>query len=85
MEKVEKEVKVRIAVRRPPGDSWKPMVGDENVVVPSLTDALEVVYQETGKTQFYIDAREGYVYLVDTEEIEVAPTPEKKWSLYGDE
>ena len=55
------------------------------VVLDSLTDCLEFIYQDTGKTQFYMDAREGYVYLVDTEEIIIQPEPEKKWSLYGED
>ena len=32
-----------------------------------------------------MDAREGFVYLVDTEEIVIEPEPEKRWSLYGEE
>ena len=47
--------------------------------------ALEFIYQEEGNTQFYMDAREGFVYIVDTEEKVIEPEPEKKWSLYGEE
>jgi hypothetical protein len=46
---------------------------------------LEYVYQKNGKTQFYMDAREGITYIVDTEEKIIQPEPEKKWSLYGED
>jgi hypothetical protein len=54
-------------------------------MLDSLTDVLEYIYQDTGKTQFYMDAREGFVYVVDTEEIVIEPEPTKRWSLYGEE
>ena len=31
-----------------------------------------------------MDAREGYVYVVKTEEKVVEPEPDKKYSLYGE-
>ena len=80
----EEEVKTKVAKRVPPGDRWSPL-SNTTVVLDSLTDCLEFIYQDTGKTQFYMDAREGYVYLVDTEEIIIQPEPEKKWSLYGED
>ena len=80
----EEEVKTRVAKRFPPGDRWSPL-SNTTVVLDSLTDCLEFIYQDTGKTQFYMDAREGYVYIVDTEEIIIQPEPEKKWSLYGED
>jgi hypothetical protein len=80
----EEEIKTKIAKRVPPGDRWSPL-SNTTVLLDSLTDCLEFVYQDTGKTQFYMDAREGYVYVVDTEEIIIQPEPEKKWSLYGED
>jgi hypothetical protein len=80
----EEEVKTKVAQRVPPGDRWSPL-SNTTVILDSLTDCLEFIYQDTGKTQFYMDAREGYVYLVDTEEIIIQPEPEKKWSLYGED
>lgn len=77
------EVKTMVARRKPPGDSWTPL-SNTTVVLDSLTDCLEFIYQDTGKTQFYMDAREGCVYIVDTEEIIIEAEPEKKWSLYGE-
>tara|TARA_B100002019_G_C20849171_1_gene393784 strand:- start:157 stop:423 length:267 start_codon:yes stop_codon:yes gene_type:complete len=80
----ENEVKTKVAKRVPPGDRWAPL-SNTTVTLDSLTDVLEFIYQDTGKTQFYMDAREGYVYIVDKEEIVIEPEPEKRWSLYGEE
>ena len=80
---VQEEVKTKVAKRVPPGDRWSP-ISNSTVVLDSLTDCLEYIYQKEGKTQFYMDAREGYVYIVDTEEIEIQPEPTKTWSLYGE-
>lgn len=80
---IEEEVKVRVAKRVPPGDRWSP-IDNSTLVVDSLTDVLEYVFQKQGNTQFYMDAREGYVYIVDTEQKIVEPEPDKKWSLYGE-
>lgn len=77
------EIKTRVAKRRPPGDSWIPLTND-TVVLDSLTDCLEYVYQKTGNTQFYMDAREGFVYVVEKEETVIEPEPQKKYSLYGE-
>jgi|TARA_B110000977_G_scaffold692_1_gene1010 hypothetical protein len=80
----EEEVKTQVAKRVPPGDRWSP-VDNSTVLLDSLTDVLEYVYQKKGKTQFYMDAREGMVYIVDTEEVIIQPEPTKTWSLYGEE
>jgi hypothetical protein len=80
----ENEVKTKVAKRVPPGDRWTPL-SNSTVILDSLTDVLEFVYQDTGTTQFYMDAREGFVYVVDTEEVVIEPEPEKRWSLYGEE
>lgn len=80
----EEEIKTKVAQRVPPGDRWSPL-SNTTVLLDSLTDVLEFVYQDTGKTQFYMDAREGYVYIVDTEQKIVEPEPDKKWSLYGED
>ena len=71
-----------ILKRVPPGDRWVFANATTNsLVYPSLTDALEAWFQNTGDTQFYIDARKGFVEKVIEEEIEV---PEKRFSLYGE-
>ena len=46
---------------------------------------LEYVYQKQGNSQFFMDAREGFVYVIDTEEKIIEPEPTKTWSLYGEE
>ena len=81
---VKEERKVRVAKRVPPGDRWTPL-SNSTVMLDSLTDVLEFIYQDTGKTQFYMDAKEGFVYVVDTEEVVIEPEPTKRWSLYGEE
>lgn len=81
---IKEEVKTKIAKRVPPGDRWSP-VENSQLILESLTEVLEYVYQKKGKTQFYMDAREGFVYVVDTEEVVVQPEPDKKWSLYGED
>ena len=72
------------ATRVPPGDRWMPL-DNETLVLDSLTDVLEYIYQKYGNTQFFMDAREGYTYIIEVEEEIIQPEPEKKWSLYGEE
>jgi hypothetical protein len=71
-----------ILKRVPPGDKWVFATTPKGTIYPSLTDALEGWYQNTGDTQFYIDARKGVVEKVIEEEVEI---PEKRFSLYGEE
>lgn len=80
---VVEEKKIKVAKRVPPGDRWTPL-DNETVILDSLTDVLEYVYQKDGYTQFYMDAREGFTYIIDTEEKVIEPEPEKKYSLYGE-
>ena len=81
---VEEEVKVKVAKRVPPGDRWMPL-DNETVVLESLTDVLEYIYQKEGVTQFFMDAREGLTYIIEKEEKIIEKEPPKKWSLYGEE
>ena len=83
-EVIQEEVKTRVAKRVPPGDRWSPL-DNTTVILESLTDVLEYVYQKQGNSQFFMDAREGFVYVIDTEEKIVEPEPTKIWSLYGEE
>jgi len=82
-EVVTEEVKVKVAKRVPPGDRWTPL-DNNSVVLDSLTDVLEYIYQKNGSTQFYMDAREGFTYVIQQEEKVIEPEPEKKYSLYGE-
>ena len=80
---VKEEVKEAIAKRVPPGDRWSPL-DNPTLVLESLTDVLEYIYQKRGVTQFYMDARDGYTYIVKTEEKVIEPEPTKTWALYGE-
>ena len=82
-EVVTEEVKVKVAKRVPPGDRWTPLDND-SVILDSLTDVLEYIYQKNGNTQFYMDAREGFIYLIKEEEKIIEPEPQKTYSLYGE-
>ena len=81
---IQEEVKTRVAKRVPPGDRWSPL-DNTTVLLESLTDVLEYVYQKQGNSQFFMDAREGFVYVIDTEEKIIEPEPTKTWSLYGED
>lgn len=80
---IKEEVKVPVANRFPPGDRWKPISNPE-VVLESLTDVLEFVYQKTGQTQFFMDAKKGITYIIETEEKELPAPIVKRYSLYDE-
>jgi hypothetical protein len=82
-EVITEEVKVKVAKRVPPGDRWTPL-DNSSVILESLTDVLEYIYQKNGNTQFYMDAREGFAYVIQQEQKVIEPEPEKKYSLYGE-
>jgi|TARA_B110000971_G_scaffold43896_1_gene43587 hypothetical protein len=82
-EVITEEVKVKVAKRVPPGDRWTPL-DNASLVLDSLTDVLEYVYQKNGNTQFYMDAREGFTYVIKQEEKVIEPEPQKSYSLYGE-
>ena len=77
-EVITEEVKVKVAKRVPPGDRWSPL-DNTSVVLDSLTDVLEYIYQKNGNTQFYMDAREGFTYVINKEEKVIEPEPEKTY------
>ena len=82
METEIKEEKQLVLKRVPPGDRWVFANGSQKNVYPSLTDALEAWYQNTGDTNFYIEARKGTVEIVKQQEVE---KPVKRFSLYGED
>jgi len=82
-EVITEEVKVKVAQRVPPGDRWSPL-DNTSVVLDSLTDVLEYIYQKNGNTQFYMDAREGFTNVINKEEKVIEPEPQKSYSLYGE-
>jgi hypothetical protein len=63
------EIKVPVFKRLPPGDRW-------------VDEALEYYFQKTGTRQYYIDAAEGVLYIVQNVEDPVVPP--KQFSIYGD-
>ena len=77
------EIKVKVAKRVSPGDRWTPL-DNTSVILESLTDLLEYIYQKTGNTQFYMDAKEGFTYVIEKEQKVIETEPEKKYSLYGE-
>jgi hypothetical protein len=81
-EKIKEEKKDLVLERVPPGDRWTPVSGDTKMVLPSLTDALEYIYQREGHRDFHLAALDGKVYAV--EEVEVTPEPPKTFNLYGE-
>ena len=78
------EKKIKVAKGVPPVDSGMPL-DNQTVLLESLTDVLEYIYQKEGVTQFFIDAREGFTYIIQKEEKIIEKEPPKKWSLYGEE
>jgi hypothetical protein len=77
-----KEQKDLVLQRVPPGDQWSPVDGDTKVILPSLTEGLEYIYQRDGHRDFHLAALDGKVYTV--EEVEIAPPPPKTFNLYGE-
>lgn len=78
-----KQQKELVLKRVPPGDRWVfANATKSSLIYPSLTDALEAWFQNTGDTNFYIEARKGTVEIVKEEEVE---KPTRKFSLYGEE
>ena len=78
------EKKIVVAKRVPPGDRWMPL-DNETVLLESLTDVLEYIYQKEGVTQFFMDASKGLTYIIEKEEKIIEKEPPKKWSLYGED
>jgi hypothetical protein len=76
------EVKLEIFKRVPPGDRWKELNVNSDVIYESLTDALEHYFQKTGTRQYYFDAGAGYIYKVVEEEDPIQPP--RTFSIYGD-
>jgi hypothetical protein len=78
------EQKQLIAKRVPPGDRWA-LINEPNIVISSLTEALEKYFQQTKFNKaFYLDPIGGALYSVDRVEIEIKPEPIKTFDFYGD-
>lgn len=77
------EVKKPIFKRVAPGDRWTAVDGDGRTVHPSLTDALEYSFQQTGNKQYFIDAGAGLIFKVVEEADPIIPP--RQFSIYDDE
>jgi hypothetical protein len=97
MEKKVVEKNIRIARRIPPGDRWKIEIeegftviadftdADKEKIHRSLTEALEAYMVLTGfRGEYRLAPMKGELYIVQNEEQEIKPIPEKKYSIYGE-
>ncbi len=76
------ETREEILKRVPPGDRWRETNGDGTRIFPTLTAALEYMFQKTKCKQYFFDAGEGKIYMVKQEK---DPEPEiPTFSIYGD-
>jgi hypothetical protein len=77
------EKSILIAKRVPPGDQWMLVDDIKKIVHKSLTDTLEAYFQVHQKPcEFRLAPLKGELYMITTEE--VAPTPPKRFNIYGD-
>ena len=82
---LDKEVHIKQVLKRfPPGDRWTP-VNSEEPIFSSLTEGIELVFQQTKSHDFLIKAAEGAVFIYSEEEKE-PPPPEKPktYNIYGE-
>jgi len=86
MEKKVVEKNILIARRMPPGDRWKLEVEEgKKKIHGSLTEALEAYMVLTGfRGEYRLAPMKGELYIVQNEEQEIKPVPEKKYSIYGE-
>jgi len=75
-----------IANRVPPSDRWQLIInGPNGPVYPSLTDALEAYFQETGnRCEFRLAPLDSKLYAIDVEEHVIEEPKPKQFSIYGD-
>ena len=71
-------MKSLVANRVPPGDRWQIKDDESDIVYGSLTDCLNQIYSLTKGTQFFVDAKQGEIYIEDGVS---KPKPIKKYSL----
>jgi hypothetical protein len=86
MEKQVIEKNILIARRMPPGDRWKLEIEEgKNKIHSSITEALEAYMVLTGfRGEYRLVPLKGELYIVQNEEQEIKPIPEKKYSIYGE-
>jgi len=86
MEKKVVEKNILIARRMPPGDRWKLEIEEaKEKTHGSLTETLEAYMVLTGfRGEYRLAPMKGELYIVQNEEQEIKPVPEKKYSIYGE-
>jgi len=74
-----------IATRVPPGDQWV-LVQDKNKVIhKTITDALEAWFDKNQENvEFRLAPLDSKLYVIRSEEKEIAPEPTKRYNIYGD-
>lgn len=80
------EKNILIARRVPPSDRWRLVANEpDGPIHKSLTDALEAYMVKTGfKGEYRLAPLKSELYAIQTDEIEVKPEPEKRYSIYGE-
>ena len=80
------EENILIARRVPPGDKWRLVANEpDGPVHKSLTETLEAYMVKTGfKGEYRLAPLKSELFAISSEEIEVKPEPEKKYSIYGE-
>jgi len=86
MEKKVVEKNILIARRMPPGDRWKLEIEEGKAKVhSSLTETLEAYMVLTGfRGEYRLAPLKSELYIIQSEEQEIKPVPEKKYSIYGE-
>jgi len=69
-----------VLTRMPPGDKWKDVKDGETL--PSLTEAIEHVFQRAGERLFVLDCGRGEIFTDDGKE---EAKPVKAYTMYGEE
>ena len=74
-----------IATRVPPGDQWV-LVEDKNKVIhKTITDALEAWFDKNQENvEFRLAPLDSKLYVIRSEEKEIAPEATKRYNIYGD-
>ena len=80
------EKNVLIARRVPPGDNWRLVANEpDGPIHASITDTLEAYIVRTGfKGHYRLEPLKSSLYAIQTDEIEIEPVVEKRYSLYGE-
>ena len=80
------EENILIARRVPPGDKWRLVANEpDGQVHKTLTDTLEAYMVKTGfKGEYRRAPLKSELFAISSEEVEVKPEPEKKYSIYGE-